>query len=80
MTTTPTPTTEEQAVELCIKLAEKFRFQFIIFQKSDFEDLIGTEDWTEEDYHKAVELATEDLANNAGDSIQHIVNEINESR
>lgn len=71
------PSTEDEAIEICIQLAEAFRFKFVLIQKSDFEDMMGTEEWTEEDYKNAVEIATDEVGEGAGFAIQNAIEEIN---
>ena len=71
------PTSEEEAILLCSHLAEQFKFQCILIQKSDFENLMGTENWTDKEYKNAMELAAEEIANQAGNAIQNAVEEVN---
>lgn len=73
------PKTEDEATLLCVELAEKFGFQVIILQTEDIKDLMGTENWHENDFKNALYLATEEVADSVGDAIINAVDEQNKN-
>jgi hypothetical protein len=74
----PTPTTEEEAISLCIHLSAKFKFQVIFIQKADFEDQMGTEGWTDASYEYALEQAVEEVADQVGHAMDNAIETTNE--
>jgi hypothetical protein len=55
------PKNIDEAFEIIHKLSKKFRFETIIISQKDFDDTMGTEKWTQEDYDKAIYNATDTL-------------------
>lgn len=80
MDTIPNPQNEEEAINLCVELSGRFKFWCVFIQKSDFQDHEGTENWTEEHYENATELAGEEVADQVGYALQNSIETINESK
>lgn len=71
------PKNENEAIELCLELSEKFGFQVIILQTEDIKDLMGTENWCKDDFRQALNMATEEIADSVGDAIIYAVDKQN---
>jgi hypothetical protein len=73
-----TPTTEDEAINLCIELSAKFKFQVIFIQKDDFGNQDDVKGWTQEKFEYAMELATEEVADQVGSAILNAIETTND--
>jgi len=71
------PTTEDEAINLCIELSAKFKFQVIFIQKDDFGNQDDVKKWTEDKFEYAMELATEEVADQVGNAILNAIETTN---
>lgn len=71
------PKTESQALDIVYKISKEFGFKTITISMEDFEDQMGTERWTKEDYKDAILIATEESCDGIGFCIDEAIIQIN---
>ena len=70
----------DEAFEIIHKLSKKFKFETIIISQKDFDDMMETEKWTQEDYDKAVYNATDTLCEELGFVLDETICHINQDK
>lgn len=73
------PKTAYEAETLIHEIAKEFKMEAIVITPADFEDKMGTEGWTDEKMNKAVNMATDEVAEHVGFAIDNAIWEINRS-
>lgn len=71
------PKTAHEAQDLIHEIAKKFDMTAIVIGHADFDDMMGTEGWTKEQTDKAVEIATDEVAEHVGFALDNAIHEIN---
>jgi hypothetical protein len=74
------PQTQQEAWDIMITLAREFNSEVIILSQDDMSDFMGTEDWTEKDYKKAIQLAVEELCEGVGYAMDNAYHNVNNSK
>ena len=74
------PKTAHEAQDLIHEIAKKFNMTAIVIGHADFDDMMGTEKWTNEKVDKAIEIATDEVAEHVGFAIDNAIQEINSNR
>jgi hypothetical protein len=70
----------DEALEIVHQLSKAFKFEAIIISKQDFDDHMGTENWTKKDYDKAIYNATDRLCEDVGFVLDETICHINQDK
>jgi len=70
----------DEALEIVHQLSKQFRFETIIISERDFDDTMGTENWTKKDYDKAIYNATDTLCEELGFVLDETICYINQDK
>lgn len=76
MKTIKEPKTALEAEMLIQAISDKFGMKTIILSKTDFDDMMGTEGWTDEKMDEALEIAADNLGNQVGYAIDGAIEQV----
>jgi hypothetical protein len=67
------PKNQAEAIDTAFQLASVFDFKVIALSQEDYDDQMGTENWTKKDYEKARLIALEDICDGIGYAIDESI-------
>ena len=71
------PKTEAEATRLIYDIADSFGLQLVIISPNDFEDMMGTEGWSNKRNCKAAYHAINEVGELVGDAIDNAIKTVN---
>jgi len=74
------PKNRKEAFDLIFTISEEHGLSSLIVSQEDFEHQAGTENWTNEDYKKAIELAFVSLCDATFFEIETAIDKVNKRK